>query len=54
MNSLSLTGVSSLYVGVVLFINGLSLLNKIDRKEIVFIDFFCGRPYVPCCMSSYL
>ncbi len=42
MNTLSLTGVILLYVGVVLFINGLSLLNKIDRKEIVFIDFFVG------------
>ena len=42
MNSLNLTGVSLLSVGVVLFINGLWLLDKLDKKEIIFIDSFVG------------
>lgn len=42
MNLLSLTGLTLLYVGVVLFVNGLWLLDKLDKKEIVFIDSFVG------------
>jgi hypothetical protein len=42
MNILNLTGFSLFYVGVVLFINGLWLLNKLSQKEIIFIDFFIG------------
>lgn len=42
MHSLNLTGVNLLYVGIALFINGLWLLNKIEKKEIIFINFFVG------------
>ena len=52
MNSLNLTGVSLLYVGAVLFINGLWLLDKLDKKEIVFIDSFVG--VISFLMALYL
>lgn len=42
MNILSLIGLSLLYVGAVLFINGLTLLGKVDREEVVFINLFVG------------
>ena len=42
MNILNLTGLSLFYVGVVLFINGLWLLEKLTKKEIIFIDLFVG------------
>jgi len=42
MDLTSLTGFSLLYVAVVLFINGLWLLDKIDSKEIAFINSFVG------------
>lgn len=40
--TLNLTGVSLVYVGAVLFINGLWLLDKLDRKEVIFVDSFVG------------
>lgn len=39
---LELTGVLLLFVGVVLFVNSMWLLGKVDSREIVFIDTFVG------------
>lgn len=44
-----LLGLSLLYVGAVLFLNGLWLLGKIDDKEIVVINVFSG--FVTLCVS---
>ena len=38
----SLTGLVLLYVGSVLFINGLGLLDKVDRRALIFINTFVG------------
>ena len=40
--SLSLTGLVLLYVGSVLFINGLGLLEKVERQSLLFINSFVG------------
>jgi len=39
---LEISGLCLLYVGVVLFVNGIWLMDKIHRREIVFIDTFVG------------
>lgn len=42
MYSFALKGFSLLYVGVVLFINGLTLLNRMNRKESFLANLFVG------------
>ncbi|WP_448953265.1 AmiS/UreI family transporter [Labrys neptuniae] len=46
-----LLGLSLLYVGAVLIINGLWLLDKVGDREVIFINLFTG--FVTVCVAFY-
>lgn len=46
-----LLGLSLLYVGAVLIINGLWLLDKVGDREVIFINLFTG--FVTFCVAFY-
>lgn len=46
-----LLGLSLLYVGAVLIINGLWLLDKVSDREVIFVNLFTG--FVTLCVAFY-